>query len=84
MPKEFILVLIMDREFCGKRFLKELMEIGGVEVLVRLRKNANLKVEKRREVSLRFTEEGLKVEIRRAGTPKSRPTLQRRWLGCNW
>jgi len=54
IPKELTLVLIMDREFCGKRFLKELAEIGGVEVVVRLRKNANVKVEKRKEVSLRF------------------------------
>jgi hypothetical protein len=54
IPKEFTLVLIMDREFCGKKFLKELVEIGGVEVIVRLRKNANVEVEKRREVSLRF------------------------------
>jgi len=34
--------------------LKELTEIGGVEVVVRLRKNANVKIERRKEVSLRF------------------------------
>jgi len=54
IPGELTLVLIMDREFCGKKFLKDIVEIGGVEVVVRLRKNANVKVERKREVSLRF------------------------------
>jgi len=54
IPKELRLVLIMDREFCGKRFLKEVVGLGGVDVVVRLRKNANVKVKGDRLVSLRF------------------------------
>ena len=46
ISREFTLVLIIDREFCGKGFLKEVAEIDGVEVIIRLRKNANLEVEK--------------------------------------
>ena len=46
--------MIMDREFCGKEFIKEVKEIGGVEVVVRLRKNASIRDERKRHISLRF------------------------------
>ena len=54
IPEELRLVLIMDREFCGERFLKEVVGLEGVDVVVRLRKNANVKVKGDRLVSLRF------------------------------
>jgi len=49
-----VIVLIMNREFCRKRFLKEILRIGKVEIVVYLRENAEVKVEGKREVSLRF------------------------------
>jgi len=53
-PSTVTIVVIMDREFCGKEFIKEVKEIGGVEVIVRLRKNASIRDGRKRHISLRF------------------------------
>ena len=54
IPQTLTVVFVMDREFSGKEFLKRLTEIEGVEVVVRLRKNAAIKDRVGKRVSLRY------------------------------
>jgi len=54
IPLTLTVVFVMDREFSGKKFLKRLTEIEGVEVVVRLRKNAAIRDKFGKTVSLRY------------------------------